>query len=546
MPTVRQLLLGLKAGLIVLAALALSACGGGGSSTPAAAVVNPGGNTAGNSGTNTGGSTGGSTGGGTGGSTGSAANFILSSPVMVEGGTMPAEHSCDGHAGSPPLAWSGVPVGTKSLALVMTTIPADGVTKYNWLLYNLSANRQALEAATFGVADYGVGSDGPVPGYQPPCSQGGGAKVYTFTLYALSAPVNAAAKPDGVTLTGLLAPLTLAKASLNVSYTRSASPSGSSSACLLVRNAVQGGGGTAQVGCDAQYAYISSEGLPTHTMMDGITASNLQVPTAQRFLGTNAWRIPLTPRLADAPTSVTDGPVGVAVNGVPIFNPCKQGGCQNGDTKVLGELDLCNGHAGRADDYHYHAAPTCLMSTKAANYWDTHPIGWALDGFGIYGYNDADGKPAVRDGVCGGNALPVSNGPQGYKYHVTDASPYVMSCLRGVPSPDLAGQSAKFSPMRQPPVQPFAVSAMSLRSDAATGQQVLRFSSTRNFTTNETGQDSYANPAGSYQIRWKALKGDELEAALGLANNRSKTACWAFEFKSEAGATTQPPITYCR
>jgi hypothetical protein len=30
-----------------------------------------------------------------------------------------------------------------------------------------------------------------------------------------------------------------------------------------------------------------------------------------------------------------DGPIGVAINGVPIFNPCKQGGCQNGDTKVL-------------------------------------------------------------------------------------------------------------------------------------------------------------------------------------------------------------------
>ena len=533
----RALRLALRfASALVVSALTLNlpACGGGGGggATAPAAPVSSG---------NTGGSTTGSGGGSSGAST-----FALTSPVMTEGSSMPTEHSCDGHAGSPPLAWSGAPAGTKAYALVMSTIPADGTTKYNWLLYNLSANRQALEAATFGVADYGVGSDGPVPGYQPPCSQGGGAKVYTFTLHALSGPVTVSAKPDGATLTNLLTPLTLAKATLNVSYTRSATPSGSSSACLLVRNAVQGGGGTAQVGCDAQFAYISSEGLPTHTMMDGITASNLQVPTSQRFLGTNAWRIPLAPKLAEGPTSVTDGPVGVAVNGVPIFNPCKQGGCQNGDTKLLGELDICNGHAGRADDYHYHAAPVCLMATKAASYWDTHPLGWALDGFGIYGYNDADGKPASRDGVCGGNTNPVSNGPQGYKYHVTDASPYVMSCMRGVPGPDLAGQSAKFSPMRQPPVQPFAVSAMTLRSDPATGQQVLRFTSARTFTTNETGQDSYINPPGQYQIRWRALKGDELEAALGQASNRGRSACWAFEFKSESGATTQPPITYCR
>lgn len=54
------------------------------------------------------------------------------------------------------------------------------------------------------------------------------------------------------------------------------------------------------------------------------------------------------------------------------------------------------------------------------------------------------------------------------------------------------------------------------------------------------------NQPGQYQIRWRALKGDELEAALSQASNRTKTACWAFEFKTEAGATTQPPITYCR
>ena len=410
-----------------------------------------------------------------------------------------------------------------------------------------------MAAAAFAVGEQGVGSDGPVAGYQPPCSQGAGAKTYTFTLHALSAalpsPAIGAAAPDGATLAAQIAPLSLGKAVLNVSYSRSATSSGSAANCLTVRASLQGSGagaGGAQVGCDAQYAYISSEAIPSHTLMDGITATNLQVPTAQRFLGSNAWRIPLQPRLADTPTPVTDGPVGVAVNGVPIFNPCKQGGCQNGDTKVLGELDVCNGHAGRADDYHYHAAPVCLMAGKPTSYWDTHPVGWALDGFAIYGYNDADGKPASRDSVCGGNTNPVSNGPSGYKYHVTDASPYVMSCLRGVPGPDLAGQSAKFSPMRQPPVTPFAVSGMTLRSDTTTGQQVLRFSTTRSFTTNETGQDSYVNAPGTYQIRWRSLKGDELEAALSQTANRGKLACWAFEFRQDAGAQSQPPITYCR
>ncbi|MBB5204764.1 phosphatidylethanolamine-binding protein (PEBP) family uncharacterized protein [Inhella inkyongensis] len=461
---------------------------------------------------------------------------------------MPAEYSCDGPGSSPPLAWANAPAGTKEFALLMSTLPGDGSTKYNWVLYHLPASRTALARDAWGAGTLGVGSDGPTVAYQPPCSQGPGAKTYTFSLYALSAaPSLPAGTVNGTQLEAAMAGLVLGRAQLNLSYSRSAGSSGNSAACTLVRGSLQaGGGGRASAGCDASYAYIGSDGLAPHPMMDGITATNLQVPTAQNFWGQNAWRIPLNPTPAASPVSAVDGPIGVAVNGVPIFNPCKQGGCQNGDTKVLGELDVCNGHAGRGDDYHYHAAPNCLMATKPASYWDTHPLGWALDGYAIFGPNNADGSLAERDGLCGGNTRAVSNGPAGYSYHVTDQSPYVLSCFRGVPSPDLAGQSAKFSPMRQPPVTPFAVSAMSLSTDSADGAQVLRFTSARSFSTTENGSDSYANAPGSYQIRYRRLAGSELEATLAQPAHRGKSACWAFQFQISAGASTQPDISYCR
>ena len=302
--------------------------------------------------------------------------------------------------------------------------------------------------------------------------------------------------------------------------------------------------GVATSSCDSSYAYVASNGLPTHAMMNGITATNLQVPVAQNFFGTNAWKIPLAPAIAATTTAAVDGPIGVAINGVPIFNPCKQGGCQNGDTKVLGELDACNGHAGRADDYHYHAAPTCLMAGKPASYWDTHPLGWALDGFAIYGYNDATGAKATRDNICGGNTSAVPNGPTGYSYHVTDASPYVLSCFRGTPSPDLAGQGAKITALRRPPVTPFPVASMALTLDAGDGYQVMQFNSNQSFTTTSTGSDTYANSAGAYNIRFKQLSGTELSTA--LASNTGKTACWNFKFTTAAGVTTQPSTTYCR
>lgn len=478
----------------------------------------------------------------------SGAAFTLGSSIVAEGGSLPSDYTCDGMGSSLALTWSNVPTGTQSFALLMTTLPGDGTTKWNWVLYNLPAALRTLPRDSLGLGTLGVGSDGPIRAYQPPCSQGPGAKRYTYTLYALSGTPSLSvpeSQVSGSILTQAIAPLILGSASLNVYYTRN--QLGSSNPCLLVRNSVQSAGtGNASVSCDATYAYISSDGIAPHTMMNGITATNLQVPTPQNFQGSNAWRIPLAPALASTTVSAADGPVGMAVNGVPLFNPCKQGGCQFGDTKVLGELDVCNGHAGRADDYHYHAAPVCLMATKPAAYWDTHPLGWALDGFAIFGYHDADGSTAVRDGICGGNTLSNANAPAGYSYHVTDASPYILSCFRGTPSPDLAGQAAKFHPMRQPPVTPFGVSNMTHSTDPADGYQVVQFTSAQSFTTTETGADSYSNGPGTYQIRYLQLSGAALMTALAQPGRTGKTACWAFQFKTAAGTNSQPDTTYCK
>jgi hypothetical protein len=283
--------------------------------------------------------------------------------------------------------------------------------------------------------------------------------------------------------------------------------------------------------------------------MNGITSTNLQVPTPTDFLGANGWKIPLNPAINPAgPTSTVSGPIGVAVNGVPIFDPCEQLGCTAtvGNTLADGQLDTCNGHSGRADDYHYHAAPVCMMAAQPANYWDTHPVGWALDGFAIFGFNDADGAPAVRDNICGGNTLTVPNAPAGYSYHLSTSFPYVSSCLAGVPSPDLPNQGAKYHPMRQPPVTPFNDTNMTLTTDPTDGYQVLRFTSAKSFVTNETGTDSYNNPPGTYQIRFKEVTGSALESLLSQKQNANATACWNFEFVDSNGNTTQPSVSYCK
>ena len=96
--------------------------------------------------------------------------------------------------------------------------------------------------------------------------------------------------------------------------------------------------------------------------MNGITGTNEQIPVP----ATNyAAPIKLVPQLASVITTI-DAAVGVAVNGVPIYDYSSQGELDlynynaNNDTLVTGQLDNCGGHAGRGDDYHYHVTPTFL------------------------------------------------------------------------------------------------------------------------------------------------------------------------------------------
>jgi phosphatidylethanolamine-binding protein (PEBP) family uncharacterized protein len=490
----------------------------------------------------------------------SSGSFTLTSSAASNGGTLPAAYTCDGTGSTLPLAWSNPPSGTASYAVLLSTAPTTGTVKYDWVLYNIDSTVTSLAQDSFLVGTLGQGDDGPGAIYDPPCSQGPGAKVYTYTLYALSAaPAFSGTAPvTGETLATTIASSTLGTASISVSYTRDPTTApGSGTNCSYIKTSLGSvQDGATSVGCDGTYAYIGSVGLPVGTVtdqtMNGITSTNLQVPTAQDFQGANGWKIPLAATLATSPTAVASGPIGVAINGVPIFNPCDQtGNCTatSGNTLTEGQLDTCNGHAGRADDYHYHAAPTCLMAEQSTSYWNTHPVAWLLDGFAVFGYDNADGTTPSRD-TCGGETISGTEIPTGYPYtyayHVTSAFPYITdNCVSGVPSPDLAGQGAKYIVLRQPPVTPFNDTAMTLTT-ASDGYQVLQFSSSLAFVATETGTDSYSYNAGTYKIRYKQVTGAALDTLLAQAQNAGDTACYNFEFTDSSGNTTQPTVSYCK
>jgi len=186
------------------------------------------------------------------------------------------------------------------------------------------------------------------------------------------------------------------------------------------------------VTCSADQALITSDTYPDHELMTGIVGTNEQLPVPAQY----AAPVPLTPSLGSSPLT-RDAALGVAVNGVPIYDYTGGGEMSvqdlfhhqtKHDTLLTKQLDVCGGHAGRGDDYHYHIKPTCMIE-QMANAGDDAIIGWAFDGFPIYGDNNPDGTP-IAVGV-----LDVCNGQTddtfGYRYHTSEAAPYIVQCLMG-------------------------------------------------------------------------------------------------------------------
>ena len=174
---------------------------------------------------------------------------------------------------------------------------------------------------------------------------------------------------------------------------------------------------------DNTYYYISSNGVPSHNMMVGITNWQQQVPIPQAYTGSNSWSIPLQPVYATTPLSTKSnlmkGAVAVAVNGIPIFNALNNRG---EDSYLIGELDNWGGHCGKGDDYHYHAAPMSL-----SNATNTSVIAFALDGFAVYGSKEPDGSSMIALDTCHGHV--GINGV--YHYHGTSNYPYVVGAMKG-------------------------------------------------------------------------------------------------------------------
>jgi phosphatidylethanolamine-binding protein (PEBP) family uncharacterized protein len=153
-----------------------------------------------------------------------SASFMLRSPEVADGGTLPKDYTGDGTSSTLPLEWSDAPAGTQSYSLVMHHVDPEGVTKWYWILYNIPADVRSLPRNVKGVGTLGNNSVNGQIGYAPPHSKGPGAKTYIYTVYALSSPVQVGVPQKELNRDVLLAAMKghiLSSAELKVVYTRS-------------------------------------------------------------------------------------------------------------------------------------------------------------------------------------------------------------------------------------------------------------------------------------------------------------------------------------
>ena len=462
----------------------------------------------------------------------STGEFILTSPVMVAGGSLPLDFTCDGQSVSPSLSWQGAPEGTVGYALAMHHIPGPDDTHWYWVIYNIPAEKQSVEIGETDFGTFGINSVNGEQLYAPPCSKGDGEKLYTFTIYALAAAPDLPdpAVVDRDTLLSSIDGITIAEASMDVTFDR-ANPHGisvtASTTCENFQSALAPYAHLVSVSCDEEWVYVETEsGMPEHEMMAGITAWILRVPLPHRYAGDTAWKFPVEPTWLDAHAEPhARGPLAMAVNGVPIYHFDKRPDVSldgsyiydaQFDTVRQGELDHCGGHAGQGEDYHYHLAPVCLLDDHDLDL----PIGFTLGGAQIfygtgaddyYGdgrYSDINNLPDESLDEC--NAIQLADGS--YIYYTTSEPPYIVGCHH---------EAVDWS---------MQIEARQMRTLGEFGR-------------NAVGGFNYSVIDGVRTLLFETDRG-EINAIVVTAS-ASGEECWDFEFRTDVN-TPVTPETHCR
>ncbi len=162
----------------------------------------------------------------------------------------------------------------------------------------------------------------------------------------------------------------------------------------------------------------SSEAYSYDPNPNGISSQSLRIEFAA------------TPTLASQPSCLRMGPIGVMLTGGLFFNALDAAGV---DAVAHEVRDACDGHPQGAGTYHYHNLTPCVDDVEAGH---SRLMGYAFDGFGIYGLRGEDGQLLTNNdlGACHGHTHDVTWDGETvnlFHYHATWEYPYTVGCYRG-------------------------------------------------------------------------------------------------------------------
>jgi len=209
----------------------------------------------------------------------------------------------------------------------------------------------------------------------------------------------------------------------------------------LVQGEVQWPNSRVTISVSGTQRIVSANNLPSHPT--GVFPIARTDPAFQYDGNPNAiseqtilLRLSASPQAAATPTCVPQGLIGFTVSGAALYNALDGAGRDAAAHEVQ---DRCAGHPQGQGQYHYHSWSTCLHDAATTQTQHSDLVGYALDGFGIFGqFGEAGKRLANADlDACHGHTHAISWDGQTqtlYHYHMTREYPYSVGCFHGVRS----------------------------------------------------------------------------------------------------------------
>ncbi|HVZ26057.1 MAG TPA: YHYH protein [Sediminibacterium sp.] len=186
------------------------------------------------------------------------------------------------------------------------------------------------------------------------------------------------------------------------------------------------------ISTDGTTITIKSDGVPDHkscyfassdSRYQAYNGSNPAFSKNPNSIGTKnyTFKIPANPAVNAAHEATPLGPIGVAINGVPIYN--QYAGPNQPLGSEINSFDQYNGHPDQSSAYHYHVEPLYITANKTKSAL----IGFLLDGFPVYGPEE-NGKTLTSADLdtYHGHFGATADYPNGiYHYHTTADAPYI-------------------------------------------------------------------------------------------------------------------------